>query len=51
MIGLNTLTFTIDSYGETIQNASCIFGILVLIGYPLWVFLALKKELKGKNFN
>ena len=50
MIGLNKLTFRIDSYGETIQSTSCIFGILVLIGYPLLLFLVLKKAWNGKDF-
>jgi hypothetical protein len=48
MIGLNKLTA--NSFGDFIQSASTIFGLLVLIAYPLLVFWVLKKSLK-ENLN
>jgi hypothetical protein len=50
MIGLNKLSFSLNHYGETIQSASCIFALFVLIGYPLVVFWKLKKSWKKKDF-
>ena len=48
MIGLNKLTA--NSFGDLIQSASTIFGLLVLIPYPLLVFWVLKKSWK-ENLN
>jgi hypothetical protein len=51
MIGLNKLSFSFDSYGETIQTGSCIFALLVIILYPLFVFYFLKKNWNNEEFD
>jgi glycerol-3-phosphate acyltransferase PlsY len=48
MIGLNKLNA--GSFGDFIQSASTIFGLLILIVYPVLVFWVLKKNWK-ENLN
>jgi flagellar biosynthesis protein FliR len=48
MIGLNKLNA--NSFGDFIQSLSTIFGLLVLIVYPVLVFRVLKKSWK-ENLN
>ena len=49
MIGLNKLSFSLNNIGETIQSTSCIFALLVLIGYPVLVFWVLRKAWNSED--
>jgi hypothetical protein len=47
MIGLNKLS--LNNIGEKIQSASCIFALLVLIGYPVLIFWVLLKAWNSED--